>query len=518
MQILLTGATGFVGRALLLRLLRDGHRVSALVRDPARARGLLGADVALVAADDAAALADAMVACDGVINLAGEPVLGKRWTSRRREALQDSRIALTRRVVEAMAAAPSRARTLISASAVGYYGDRGADRLTEESAPGVGFLAELCQDWEREAHRASEHGVRVCLARIGIVLGRDGGALAELATPFRLGLGGPLGGGAQYLPWIHLHDVVEALATAVIDPRWSGPINLTAPTPVPQRELAHALGRTLRRPAVFPLPGVALRLRFGAAAGVLLASQRAVPARLAELGFRFAHPELDGALAEVLGPTPGVTIERLGAGTPKPSLHDGSSTYLTRRRPRYLLRAQTTIELPREQVFEFFSRPANLGLITPRAMAFELTGPPPTMADAIVIDYRIKLGWVPLRWRTRIESWRPAAGFVDSQERGPYRAWWHEHHFHADGDRTIMEDRVYYAPPFGILGRIVHALVIRATLRQIFGHRAAAILLRFGPAGPSAATAAASAAVPGSAQRSPSTILGDAARSVPGGR
>lgn len=300
MRVLLTGATGFLGRALGAELFRQGHEVLAWVRDPARARARLGERTELVGAYGGEPLLRAAVErCEAVVNLAGEPVLA-RWTEGHRAALRASRVDLTARLVSALAGSGSRPRVLLSGSAVGFYGDRGDERLTEKSSQGTGFLAELCAAWEAAARRAEAAGLRVVLLRTGIVLGREGGALPRMLTPFRLGLGGRLGAGHQFMPWIHVEDWVRAVVFVLGDERARGALNLTAPEPPTNREFTRALARALRRPALFPAPRFGLRALFGEGASVLLESQRAQPARLLELGFTHAFPTLDAALRDLL--------------------------------------------------------------------------------------------------------------------------------------------------------------------------------------------------------------------------
>jgi len=485
MHVVLTGATGFLGRALSLRLARDGHQITAWVRDRDRARAVLGPDCALIDAKDPAALPNAVATADAVINLAGEPILGGalrgRWTARRKALLASSRLEPTRAVVAAIRGAGRAGRlpVLISASAVGVYGDRGDTVLNEHESLGQGFAAELCAAWEAAALEAAPL-TRVVVARIGIVLGREGGAMAKLLPLARAGLGGPIGGGAQWIPWIHVDDVIEGLIHALATPSVVGPMNLVSPQPVRQRAFAHALGRAVGRPAIVPAPRFALRALLGEAAGVLLASQRAVPEALLASGYAFRHDDLDAALGD-LTTAPGIAMRRLGRG------EGPASSYVRARKPRYVLVARTELAAPLARVFSFFASAENLQLLTPPGMAFVIETPRPiAMATDAVIDYRLRILGVPARWRTVIEVWNaPARGdaeamFVDAQHRGPYRAWWHEHRFHQHGDRTVMEDVVYYAPPLGVLGALANRFLVTGQLRRIFGYRDAMIRQRFG--------------------------------------
>lgn len=479
MRVLMTGATGFIGRALVPALRRDGHTVIAWARSERRARGRLGAEVDILSAE---AGIDALVAelehCDAVVNLAGEPIVGHRWTAARRQILRESRIGVTETLVHALARARTRPKVLVSGSAVGYYGDRADETLTESSRPGAGFLADLCRDWEAAAQKADAHGVRVVTIRTGVVLGRDGGALASMLPPFLMGAGGPVGSGRQFMPWIHLHDYVRLIVRALNDDRVRGPVNGVAPTPVRSLDFAKALGRALHRPAILPLPAFVLRIIFGQAASVLLESQRVVPDAALRLGFQFHYVSLDAALADVLG-GPTVRIQPLAAPVDDRGVVS-SRQYLAARRPIYELKTSTTVARPVEDTFAFFSRAENLGLLTPAAMRFSLVGAAPAIGENVTIDYTLRVGLLPVSWRSRIVGWRPNAGFVDLQEQGPYRSWWHEHAFRADGTATVMEDRVCYAPPLGPIGRVVNRFFIAPALRRVFRYRADVIRLRFG--------------------------------------
>jgi len=482
MRVLITGATGFIGRALVPRLQRDGHTIVAWVRSESRARSLLGADVDLVPVSRGHdALAGALGRVDAVVNLAGEPLIGKRWTPQRRRVLEESRVGVTTDLVRAIAAATPRPRVLVSGSAVGWYGDRGGEPLTETSKPGGDFLAHMCRDWENAARAAELSGVRVVLLRTGVVLGRNGGALAQMLPPFKLGAGGPIGNGRQYLPWIHLHDLVSAVAVMIADERYRGPVNGVAPEEATSRTFAAALGRALHRPAILPTPAFALRALFGEAATVLLASQRVAPAVLIGHGFTFAFPTLGAALADI------VAGGSIAIGPPRPAGPQANTAPAGNGAPggttaRYELRATTVVEAPVAETFAFFSRAENLGLITPAAMQFTLTRAAQPITEGARMEYRMRVGPATIRWRSRIAVWEPGRRFVDVQEVGPYRLWWHEHAFRADGARTVMEDRVLYAPPLGALGRIANRVFVAPALTRIFQYRGDVIRLRFGAA------------------------------------
>jgi hypothetical protein len=298
MRILITGASGFVGSHLTRHLLDRGHHVTGVARHspPERMRP---AGASFVAADTTrpgdwqAEIAQA----DAVINLAGRSIFG-RWTDTVKQEIRDSRILTTRHVVDGLPT--GKPVTLISASGIGYYGDRGEEPITEDSPAGDDFLAQLSMDWEAEARRGVESGARVVLARLGVVLGPNGGALAQMLPAFKAFVGGPIGSGRQWFPWIHVGDLAAAVAFVLDRSELSGPINLCAPHPVRNRELALALGKELGRPAALPLPAFMLRLGLGEFAGVLLGSQRAVPEKLTASGFRFHYPEIQSAIAAVV--------------------------------------------------------------------------------------------------------------------------------------------------------------------------------------------------------------------------
>lgn len=292
MRIAITGASGFVGTAVTADLETAGHTVVRLVRQDAPYPGCARWNPATGQLDE-----KALGPIDAVVHLAGENVAAGRWTADRRRAIADSRGPATERLCRALAALPTPPRVLVSASATGIYGDRGDEPLDEDSAPGQGFLADVARAWEAGTAPLADAGARVVNLRIGLVLDPRGGALARMLLPFRLGLGGRLGSGRQWVGWITLHDLVAAIRSALSLTSLRGPVLAVAPTPVTNREFTAALGHALRRPAVLPVPGFALRALFGAMASeLLLASQRTTPSRLLAAGFPFAQPQLGPAL------------------------------------------------------------------------------------------------------------------------------------------------------------------------------------------------------------------------------
>jgi uncharacterized protein (TIGR01777 family) len=298
--VLLTGGTGLVGGALLRRLSSRGVTVRGLVRRAGSLPDL--PHVEELPWDGTNPPEGALEGCEAVVHLSGEPVFGGLPTAARMQRLRSSRIDSTRALVRAMAALPEskRPRTFVCASAVGYYGDRGDEPLEESAEPGAGGLADLCVDWEAAAAEAKSLGVRVCSLRIGIVLSRHGGALPTMARPFRLGLGGALGDGRQWFPWIHLDDLVGMLEAALDSPSWQDAVNAVAPNPVRNQTLTEALGRVLGRPTLFRVPAFAVRTLLGELSGEILGSKRVLSKRAQALGFEFGVTELEEALRKEL--------------------------------------------------------------------------------------------------------------------------------------------------------------------------------------------------------------------------
>lgn len=296
MKILLTGGTGFIGRHLIQKLSDEGHELICLTRSKERAASILGQHVAFVT--ELSELGQASL--DAVINLAGEPIVDQRWSDARKTLLEESRINMTANLISWLEGQEQKPEVLVSGSAIGFYGSYPGDEpLDEASGFKEGFTHDLCDRWESEARKAESLGIRVCLIRTGIVLG-EGGALNKMLLPFKLGLGGQVGSGHQWMSWIHIDDEVDAIVMLLTDPRLTGVFNLTAPQPVINREFAKALGKQLNRPTILPLPAFMAKLMLGEGAELLLEGQRVFPERLLEAGYKFNYLELDEALKAIL--------------------------------------------------------------------------------------------------------------------------------------------------------------------------------------------------------------------------
>ncbi len=306
MKVLVSGSSGLVGTALVEALGRDAHTVARLVRPEGAARKAApgpGQAATEVRWDPLSGELDAAAAegADAVVHLAGASIAERRWSETRKRLLRTSRVDATRHLVSALAKLARPPQVFVSASAVGYYGNRGDEELTEQSGPGNDFLAGLARDWEAEAARAEQFGARTAMLRFGVILSLRGGALPRMLTPFRLGLGGRLGSGKQWMSWVTLNEIVEIIRYALLNAQVRGPVNAVAPRPVRNAEFTATLGKVLRRPTIFPAPAVALRLALGEMAdGALLASQRVSPRKLQQLGYSFQQPELGSALSALL--------------------------------------------------------------------------------------------------------------------------------------------------------------------------------------------------------------------------
>lgn len=301
MKVIVTGSTGLVGGALTRSLLSDGNSVTRLVRGGAQGFRAPGTSAVHWEPDRGIIDAKELERHDAAVHLAGEPIADGRWDDEKKRRILESRVKGTHLLAEALASLKEKPKVLVSASAIGFYGDRGAEVLREESASGEDFLSEVCREWEKATLAASQTGIRVVHVRIGVVLSRDGGALPRMLTPFKLGVGGRVASGRQYMSWLTLEDLVRIIRFAIENESLRGPVNAVAPGAVTNEEFTKTLGRVLGRPTIFPVPKLAARLAFGEMAdALLLSSTRVEPARLNEAGFKFEQPDIEGALRHVL--------------------------------------------------------------------------------------------------------------------------------------------------------------------------------------------------------------------------
>ena len=476
MNIVVTGATGFIGRYAISYLQGKGHRITALVRNIDKAKDLLGSDVELVdygVGDDH--LVKTFELADAVLNLAGSPV-ATRWTKRKKEELKKSRVGICRRLVDIMDKCQNRPSVFISASAIGYYGNRGKEFLNETSKKGTGFLSDLCDDWENMAKKAESGGTRVCSLRLGIVLGREGGVLGKVTPLFEMNLGNYLSGD-KYISWIHITDLVRIIHFCIEDNSLSGSINSTAPFPVSNKEFSIQLAKMTGCRLLFRTPTLIFKILFGEASSALTGSQNVYPEVLVANGFKFKFCQLSDALLSEFRPN-NVKVLKYNAKKSKPNLFAGYET--TELKGQYQLTSRVKLTGSQENVFNFFASPLNLGLLTPPWMKFKIREMPDRIVVGSHIRYSVGLWFVRLGWVTRIVQWEPDNKFVDLQEKGPYRLWWHEHLISSNDDGTvIMNDAVIYKIPYGIIGRIAHWLFIKKTLMRIFNFRNSIFSIRF---------------------------------------
>jgi len=300
MKILVCGATGLIGSSVCKLLSQDGHDVSATSRSATKSQGLAAKEVHQWDPQAGPPSEQALEGVDAVVNLVGEPIDARRWSDEQKKLIRDSRVVTTRNLVDGLRSSRTKPAVLVNGSAVGYYGNRGDEILEETASPGHGFMSEVCLEWEREAQRATEMGIRSVQVRTGVVLSREGGALKKMLMPFKLGIGGRLGSGKQWFPWIHIDDIAGIFRHSTIDSSVAGPVNGVSPNLATNAEFTRALAESLHRPAFLPVPEMSLKVLLGEMSEVLFDSQRAVPSKAISTGYKFAHPDLSAALKDLL--------------------------------------------------------------------------------------------------------------------------------------------------------------------------------------------------------------------------
>lgn len=447
MRILMTGATGLIGREVGKLLAEKGIQLNVVSRSPGRARLELPfpAEIFEWQGESDVFPSKALDDVDLVLHLAGEPVASGRWTIEKKKAIYDSRVLGTKRLVEAISKNPGKISALVAGSATGLYGDRGDDVQTENARPADDFLSKVVVDWEKEIDAFTDiTGKRSVKIRTGIVLARHGGALEKLIPIFQKGLGGRLANGQQWMSWIHLEDIARLFVYA-IENDVSGVFNGTSPEPARNERFTVALARALGRPVFLPVPASALKIAYGEMSTALLGSQRVLPERALTAGFDFRYPELVRALNEICEP-----------------LRDGQHEMFN----------EQWVDRTPDEVFPYFCSEKNLEELTPTFLNFRVIGKSTAeIQEGTLIDYRLSLHGVPMKWRTRIEEWKPGRAFVDVQLKGPYRKWHHTHEFVPFAGGTLMRDRVLYKLPLGWFGDTAASWKVTGQVGEIFAFR-----------------------------------------------
>ena len=451
MKIALVGATGFIGQELGIALVRAGHEVTALVRNPDKAKLNLPfpCKICKFNPENEVELAGNLAGHEAIINLAGEGIQEKSWTKARIRTLFDSRIQPTAAIVRALVSLKDSEKsptTFLTTSAVGFYGDRGDEALDESSDPGKGLLPDICKEWEIAAKTNLPAAVRLVMLRIGVVLGNGGGMLGKVLPIFRSGAAGNLGSGRQWLSWIHIDDVVQMILWAVTNSKAKGVYNATAPVPATNAAFTHELARLVKRPIFLAAPKIVLKIALGSRAILVLGSQKAYPHGAISEGFGFKFSNIQQALRDLCGDD----IQR------------GISE----------IRVRQWLAKPLSEIFPFFQNEKNLEILTPDFLNFRVVGKSTReLEKGTLIDYKLKLHGLPLHWQSEIISWAPPEHFIDNQISGPYTLWHHTHKFEALAGGTLITDRVQYLVPLGLLGKLSAGPFVNKDVNSIFEYR-----------------------------------------------
>jgi uncharacterized protein (TIGR01777 family) len=442
MKILMTGATGNVGNYVGRRLVELGHEIIVVTRSRAKALSYLEFPAEIVEHDFSLhpLPENKFHDAEGVVHLMGETVDG-RWTDKKKDLILKSRELGSENLVKHL---PASVKVIVSASAQGIYGDHQDQEITEKAKLGSDFLADVCKKWEAPFNKLNK-SVRTVQLRIGLVLDPQSGVLNKMIPLFQRGLGGTLGTGKQYMSWIAIEDLTEVFVQALTDDKFHGPINCSTNDPVTNQQWTKLLGKTLNAMPSPPVPSFALRIAIGEMAGVVLASIRMSPEKLKTNHFKFKYPKLKDYFAEKLEP-----------------YKDGQYFYSVKQFvPRNI-----------DSVFTFFAEAANLEQITPPFLNFKVTKmSTKTIHEGTLIDYKLNLKGIPMKWKTLIKQWNPPHSFVDTQLSGPYRIWHHTHRFEKLGNGTLLSDEVRYKLPLGFLGQVMASTFVQKDVEKIFKFR-----------------------------------------------
>ncbi len=458
MRVLMTGATGLIGKETGKRLIDAGHSITVLARDEDSARKQLPFPAKIFKWDigqdvPQAALKD----IEAVIHLAGEPIANGRWTAEQKKKIHDSRVKGTRELVSAILGSKTKLKAFVLGSAIGLYGDSGDTVLDESSPKGKGFLADVVQDWEAQVEPLSGTGARVVKVRTSVVFSRHGGALEKIIPLFERGVGGQLGNGQQWMSWIHIDDISRLFVFAVENEKASGALNAAAPESIRNERFTKELAKVLDRPVFLPAPEVALKLALGEMSATVLDSQRVQPKRTLEAGFTFKFDSFSEAIEDV-------------AGVLRGGQHE--------------IFSEQWLPLKPDELFPFYCDEHNLEELTPPFLKFNVVGKSTDeIEEGTLIDYRLSLHGLSFKWRTRIEDWKPGRRFVDTQLSGPYSKWYHVHDFIPFAGGTLVRDRVTYKLPLGYLGDTFAGWKVTGDVKKIFDYRREVIDEKFGRGG-----------------------------------
>ncbi len=443
MKILITGATGLVGKELGKTLAEKGHQLVVISRNKEKAVKELPFLCQVVEGDLVHKIVSLPSDIQGVFHLMGENVSARRWNEDVKKDILNSRVQSTENLIQSLKTAPE---FFISASAVGYYGNRPQELLTEESSPDESFLSQVCQQWEKSVFTSNQKfpQTRIACLRLGVVLSQQGGALEKMLFPFKMGLGGALGDGSQYMSWIHLTDLVN-LFCYFVEGSLSGVFNAVAPEAIDNLTFSRCLAKVLQRPLGPSVPKKVLEVMFGEMSSVIIADQKVSSVNVQKLGFQFLFPKLDTALGNLLD---------------------------KQQKTDEFLIAEQFVPMKKEELFPFFSEASNLEVLTPDTLSFKIKNMSTQKIEkGTLINYELKIHGIPINWKTLIEDWNPCHSFIDNQLKGPYSLWHHTHEFLDVPGGTLMRDKVHFRLPMGYLGWLGGRAFVKSDVHKIFSYR-----------------------------------------------
>lgn len=448
MNILITGATGLIGKCLLIRLLKDeNHHLKILTRNKERAKKKLNLPIDIYEWDVEAKTIDenAFKGTDIIIHLAGENIADKRWSQSFKNKIMTSRVQSLELLIDKAKQVNANIKKIISVSAIGIYGNRGSEELNEKSSLGDDFLATVCKKWEQTLFQKTDAEIECYSLRVGVVLAPNGGALEKLSPIFSAGLGGKVGTGKQYMSWIHIDDLIGQFIFLIKNSPEQKIFNATAPNPVTNQEFTTALAKALNKPAFLPVPSPAIKLALGEFAEHILGGAKVMPRAFEKENFQFQFSDINSALNNIFFHT---------------------------KNGEYVFESYQWIKRERSTVFDFFSNEKNLELITPEYLNFKvLKKSTKKIEPGTLIDYKLNLRGIPIKWRTEILDFKDNEYFIDTQIKGPYKLWHHTHEFTDLAQGTLMLDRVIYKLPMGRLGQLLAGWYVRKDVHNIFKYR-----------------------------------------------